>query len=411
MVGPNAHLRNDVSRTDAIIDEKAIDFPESLDRRTRRLRNLASSCFRASDVNGQKLSPKNAPDLAQVFLGHPIYWLFQAFFWLGLWTLFWIAFAADSVARIQNVFLLNQTVLCFFGLLSSHLVRVLYCLRSWNELRLRSLAPRVLVLCAILACAGSFVAYRIVCLFMRFPFDIERIPAGPLLMATSQAGLALVAWSAIYLGYQYQRQLQESQLERLKLNSVIKEAQLQTLRHQVNPHFLFNSLNTIRALVDENRDEAREAITKLSELFRASLQTAEEKVIPLREELRTVEAYLALQKLRFEERLVVAMQIDELSLDTLVPPFLVQTLVENALKHGDHSSDNKRMVKCEIQTTETTVRIQVKNSGVLGSSINGSGMGLANAEERLKILYGSEGRLRVYPSEPGTVTAEIELPR
>ena len=360
---------------------------------------------------GQKLISKNAPDLAQVLLGHRIYWLFQGIFWVGLWMLFWIAFAADSVARIQNVFFLNQTALCLFGMVSSHLVRVLYCLRSWNELKLRSLAPRVLVLCALLACGGSFLSYRIVCLVTRLPFDAERFPVGPLLMATSQAGLALVAWSSIYLGYQYQRQLQESQFERLKLNSVIKEAQLQALRHQVNPHFLFNSLNTIRALVDENRDEAREAITKLSELFRASLQTAEQKVIPLREELRTVEAYLALQKLRFEERLVVAMQIDELSLDTLVPPFLVQTLVENALKHGDHSKDNRRMVKCEIQTRERTVRIRVTNTGVLRPSINGNGTGLANAEERLKILYGSEGRLRVYPCGPGTVTAEIELPR
>jgi two-component system, LytTR family, sensor kinase len=399
-----------VNRINAIIDEKTIHFRESVDRRTRQLRNLGTHKG-ISDAMGRRVLPKNAPDLVQVLLGHPVYWLFQAFFWLGLWTLFWIAVAADSVARIQNVFLLNQTVLCFFGLGSSHLVRVLYCLRSWNELRLQSLAPRILAICALLACAGSFVSYRVVSLVMRFPFDLERIQAGPLLMATSQAGLALVAWSAIYLGYQYQRQLQDSQVERLKLHSVINEAQLQTLRQQVNPHFLFNSLNTIRALVDENRDDAREAITKLSELFRASLQTAEEKVIPLREELRTVEAYLALEKLRFEERLVVVMQIDELSLDTLVPPFLVQTLVENALKHGELSNDNKRTVKCEIQTGETTVRIQVKNSGVLASSINGRGMGLANAGERLKILYGLEGRLRVYPSEPGTVTAEVELPR
>jgi hypothetical protein len=149
-------------------------------------------------VKGQKVISKNA----HVLLGHQIYWLFQAFFWLGLWTLFWIASVADSVARIQNVFFLDQTALCLFGLVSSHLVRALYWLRGWNELRLRCLAPRVLVFCAILACAGSFLADRIVCLVMRFPFDVERIPVGPLLMATSQAGLALVAWSAIYLGYQ-----------------------------------------------------------------------------------------------------------------------------------------------------------------------------------------------------------------
>ena len=363
------------------------------------------------DNKGKKIIAKSTPHVVQVLLGHPIYWLFQASFWLGLLLLFWIVSAADSFLRISMLFFLNQTFLCLFGLVSSHLFRALYRLRGWNELPWRSLAPRALGLCAILACAGSFLANRIVCVVLKFPFDLERIPVGPLLMATSQTGLTLVAWSSIYLGYQYQRQLQEAQLERLKLNSVIKEAQLQALRHQVNPHFLFNSLNTIRALVDENREKAREAITNLSELFRASLQTAELKVIPLREELRTVEAYMTLEKLRYEERLVVEMLVDEHSLDTLVPPFLVQTLVENALKHGDYSEDNRRMVKCEIETMETMVRIQVTNAGVLASTVNGNGTGLANAEERLKILYGSEGRLRVYPCEPENVTAEVELPR
>jgi two-component system LytT family sensor kinase len=347
----------------------------------------------------------------KILLGHPVYWLCQALFWVGLWLLFWVMTATDDHRPFDRMFLLDQTFLCLFGLLFTHIFRTIYYLRGWSRQPWPLLIPKVLISSALFASLGSFLGRRIVALVVGFPFGFERFPIGPFLMNFTQAGSTLLAWSAIYLGYQYQRQLQAAQIERLELNSAIKEAQLQALRHQVNPHFLFNSLNTIRALVDENGEKAREAITKLSELFRASLQTSEHKVISLRDELRTVEAYLTLEKLRFEERLAIEMEIDQTALDTLVPPFLIQILIENALKHGDYIKGACRMLKCEVTTVQDKVRIRVNNPGIFDSTASATGTGLANARERLKLLYGEQATLKLYPNGNEEVTAEVELPR
>jgi two-component system LytT family sensor kinase len=347
----------------------------------------------------------------QILLGRPIYWFCQALFWVGLWFLFWIMTAADDHRPFDRLFLLDQTFLCLFGLLFTHLFRCNYYLRGWSRLLWPALIPRVLICSALFAMIGSILGRRIVAIIVGFPSEMHRFPIGPFLMSFTQSGSTLLAWSAIYLGYQYQRQLQFARIERLELNSAIKDAQLMALRHQVNPHFLFNCLNTIRALIDENREKAREAITKLSELFRASLQTSEHKVILLRDEMRTVEAYLTLEKLRFEERLAVEMEIDSTALDALVPPFLVQILVENALKHGDYVKGTTRMLECQIQTIDETIRIRISNPGTFDSAATANGTGLANARQRLKLLYADDASLKIYSAAQNKVTAELNLPR
>src|SRR5260370_6866489 len=111
------------------------------------------------------------------------------------------------------------------------------------------------------------------------------------------------------------------EVDRLRLDAAVKESELRALRHQVNPHFLFNSLNAMRSLIDENDVRPREAITQLAELFRASSQNSDRQLIALRKELETVEAFLSLQKLRHQDRLPTEMQIDPHTLHQHIPPF------------------------------------------------------------------------------------------
>src|SRR5271166_4566284 len=169
--------------------------------------------------NDHERRSRGTRDWRQVWAGHPTYWLSQAFFWLGLWLSFWIVSAADSRLRLDEIFLLNHTCLCVFGLVSSHLFRAIYYLRHWSKLAWLMLIPRVILFCVAFACLESFLANWIVSFIVRFPSASPRIPVGPLLMESTQTALTLVAWSAIYLGYQYQRQLQESKIEQLNLTA------------------------------------------------------------------------------------------------------------------------------------------------------------------------------------------------
>jgi two-component system, LytTR family, sensor kinase len=346
-----------------------------------------------------------------MFSGHPVYWLCQALFWFGLWVTSWLASKTDLNFHQSDVQFWIQTCLYAFGISDTHFIRCLYHWRRWWQLSWLSLLPRIFGICALLSCINSFLSNRMVVINMQMPSSLEQLPVSSMVIAATQSGITLVAWSAIYLLYQYQRRFKDSEVARLELNSAIKEAQLQALRFQVNPHFLFNCLNTIRSLVDENPHKAREAITKLSELLRASLRTSEKKVIPLREELHAVEAYLMLEKFRYEERLTVEMFVDPSAMETLLPPFLIQTLMENALKHGDYLAKNRRLVSCRISTIQEKVKIVVANPGSLNVDQPGNGTGLINATERLKMIYGLNAHLRLYASDDKKVTAEVELPR
>jgi two-component system, LytTR family, sensor kinase len=220
----------------------------------------------------------------------------------------------------------------------------------------------------------------------------------------------LIAWAAAYLGYQYQQQYRLAQIDRARLDAAVKDAELRALRSQVNPHFLFNSLNTVRALIDEDPVKAREAVTQLAELLRAALATSHSNVVPLSVELQTVASYLALEKLRFENRLQFKLNVDPHSLDILVPPFLLQSLVENAFKHGVYNNSAGGEIACEIQPNGSTLRLSVRNPGKL-SPANASGSGLANARTRLDLIYSGAASLDVNQVAANEVEATVVLPR
>jgi two-component system, LytTR family, sensor kinase len=257
----------------------------------------------------------------------------------------------------------------------------------------RRLVPRLtlpalgaIALAASLAAGGVWeVAMRLV--YLQQPFDAG-MPRASLYPA-----FVLVAWSALYFSFAY-RQRAELEAERaLRATALASEAQLAMLRYQVNPHFLFNALNSLRALIDENTAAARHMVTQMSELFRYTLRTARDSELRLGDEIAAIRSYLDIQKIRFEDGLEVTIEVEEDAAAAPLPGFLVHPLVENAVKYGLETSARPLRVEIRARRDGRQLRIEVANSGSwLGdeprpANGNGTGTGLRNLRERLRHIY------------------------
>ena len=199
--------------------------------------------------------------------------------------------------------------------------------------------------------------------------------------------LLTAIWMLIYIVYHYVEKNRNDQLDRLKLETTVKELELKTIKSHINPHFIFNSLNSIRALVDENPTRARRAITELSNILRSSMQAEKSETVTLERELDIVKDYLALEQMRFEERLKIEFQIEGDTLQQPVPPMMLQTLVENSIKHGIGKLVNGGIVRIISNFKQDHLELLVQNTGQLNGSINGDGFGIKSTQDRLNLMY------------------------
>ncbi len=198
----------------------------------------------------------------------------------------------------------------------------------------------------------------------------------------------------------------------MKVESEAREAELNNLKAQLNPHFIFNALNSIRALVDENPLKSKESITQLSHILRNSLTSDRKKLIAFGEELKTVMDYLALESIRYEERLGITFDIDERSGDFLVPPLMLQTLVENGIKHGISNRKEGGRITISADVRKKHLRLEIRNTGQLSSEKkNGVGLGLENTIKRLELLYHGDASFDIKNEDPDTVLTKISIPK
>lgn len=195
--------------------------------------------------------------------------------------------------------------------------------------------------------------------------------------------------------------------ERDQAVSLLRAAELENLKNQLNPHFLFNALNSIKALTVMQPDLARDMITKLSDLLRLSLSLGGQQAIPLTQELRLVRDYLELEKMRFEDRLLFSMEMDPAAKSVRVPPMILQTLVENALKHGIYARKDGGEVLLKVEKKGKELILSVKNTGVYRPGPE-SGIGLENLRKRLQLHYGKAAHFSIANVE-GQVLAVITL--
>jgi two-component system, LytTR family, response regulator len=205
--------------------------------------------------------------------------------------------------------------------------------------------------------------------------------------------ITVFLWEVIYFGEHYFESFRTSEVEKLRLAVVAKDSQLRALISQVNPHFIFNCLNGLRAMIVEDPARAQDMVTELSNILRYSLQSGRTDTVPLETELEAVTAYLKLEAIRLEERLRVHIALDPESLETRIPPMLLQTLVENGIKHGVARLPGGGEIRVDSQVESRAVKIQVRNSGQLRDDAGSTRLGLDNARERLRLLYGNAASL------------------
>ena len=313
-----------------------------------------------------------------------LYWIAQFAGWSSWGALILLAAYADESSKVDAELVINVISLVFFSILSTHLMRDLFVRLNWLDLKPAPLLPRVAMASVACAMIISFLTTTVSILI-----DWTELPALTVLgvLINILANLVLVLfWNAIYFTFHFFQKSKKQELNNLTLEASKNEIELKNLRSQLNPHFLFNSLNSIRALIELDPPKAKEAVTKLSGLLRRSLIMGKENLVRLDEELEMVSNYLELEKIRFEERLAVNWETEKSMSAFMVPPFILQMLVENAIKHGISNLIDGGEITIRTERSEGDVFITVINSGSLGNNAD-TGIGIQNTRRRLDIQF------------------------
>lgn len=332
------------------------------------------------------------------------YWTFQLIFWSlvllpDFFTVGRRPSLLDFLWSVANIALL---------VVATHVFHLLTKKRGWLYLppgrMIARMAVAVLVMAAIYFAGG-------------FP---EKLFSGPernhlfhdpaIIMGYALGSLVLsCAWAGCYLALTEAQRRRGLEYHELQARLAAQEAQLRNLSAQLNPHFLFNSLNTLRELMIESPERAQLVITKLSILLRYSLQSGSAEFIGLADELKAIDGYLAVESARFEERLQVRWEIDSRAGAARVPPMLLQPLVENAVKHGVACKPEGGEVTIRAVTADGNLVLEILNTGEVKAS-PGSGLGLQNTRDRLELLYGARAHFALQNTSAGYVRASVTLP-
>jgi len=337
------------------------------------------------------------------------YWICQ----VGGWGFYLaVSFAVVGVNKgFSGQLLLNYSVSMTIGIGLTHAFRAYAHRYSWINLSLRRLIPRVVGAALLLSLASVGIGDA-----LAYVGAIEVVGVSPekywtvprALLSIFGSAVVMALWLVIYFGVHYFWNFRQAEVDKWKLEAQAETARLKALKLQLNPHFFFNSLNSVRALIDEDPDRAQRMVTRLARLLRTTLQVDDVKTVPLEEELSTVQTYLELEMVRFEDRLQYEIDASDEALDRPVPFLLVQTLVENGIKHGVAERQQGGIITVEADVVDDALRLQVANPGTLTSEEGG--VGLQNARERLQLLFGDDASLTLENTDTDTVLATAVLP-
>jgi len=338
------------------------------------------------------------------------YWGFQLAGW-GLFAALNIFFA--FLFNKYNSVLIERLVFDVeMGVLFTHIMREVI---RRSELLLKNLQQQIIIF-VILTLIFSLLIASVVSPYEYF-CGLKITPAGESvsykeLLFTNLVSFftLLLIWNFIYFVYHFIVKSRKQQLDTLQLEALVKSLELKTIKAHINPHFIFNALNGIRALIDENPARARRAITELSNILRSSLNAEKGETVSLEDELKIVKDYLALENMRFEDRLKIEYEIDDDTLDQQVPPMMLQTLVENAIKHGISKNVKGGLVRIISDYTGNFHELAVQNTGRLNGGLSHQGFGLSSTQDRLNLLYGEKAKFEIKQINSDLVEAKVLIP-
>lgn len=356
-------------------------------------------------------------DLPLMQFGNRTYWLFQGIGW-GSFVLIHLFFNW-SLDKIQTpldrrIFFERIGIFILLGIVLTHIMRLVILRMNLLQKKLETQIWQFVLLTLFFSFIGALSD-----MLLRQKFDL--LKSEEVLLQKKNLTLLILSnsfsffiyyfiWNAIYFMYHYISKSRKQQLDTLQLEALVKELELKTIKAHINPHFIFNSLNSIRALVDENPQRARAAVTELSNILRSSMQTDKLERVTFEKELSIVKDYLALENMRFEDRLQIEYRIDEDTLDQPVPPMMLQTLVENAIKHGISKQINGGIVRIISDFKGNYHELAVQNTGFLNGYANHEGFGLSSTTNRLSLLYGDKAKFEIKQVSPSLVEAKVLIP-
>lgn len=326
------------------------------------------------------------------------YWPLQ----LGGWSVLALFDLAQATHRAGSaaVIAVSVTGVAAGLLLSDGWRRLLKGRPAWRRMGRMALAVFVL------GCVNTFLVYLAYRVFK--PFGEVRGYAWLPYAVLFWSGVHAV-WTVLYLAALSIRRARHAEAEALRLELHAKDIELRALQAQVNPHFFFNSLNSVRALIYEEPESAARMIDQLAGLMRYALQSGHVETVPLAAELEAVEAYLAIEKIRFEERLRVQVHIEPGLEHVMVPPMSLQTLVENAVKYGVELSTTGSDIRIRAWRGDGGTLIEIANAGAIRHAGDSTQVGLANARKRLALAVGGGASLDLAECD-GWVRATLQLP-
>ncbi|MEX0635123.1 MAG: histidine kinase, partial [Ferruginibacter sp.] len=322
-------------------------------------------------------------------------------------------FIITTFGEPDSYFFLSLIFTCMLGVLITHVMRLnIHSLKVLTK-PLKTQIFYLLALTFIFAILFGTLTEAIDYVIDYNPDKLQKYSkAQRLFFSSFNAMWLLLMWNMIYYIYHYVEQNRKQELDTFRLEAVVKSLELKTIKSHINPHFIFNALNSIRALVDENPERARRAITELSNILRSSMQAEKMETVPLKQELDIVKDYLALEQMRFEERLQIEIDIDTNTLNQPIPPMMLQTLVENAIKHGVSKQINGGVIRITSDFKENHYELIVLNTGTLNGQAthDSDGFGIKSTQVRLNLLYQGKAHFKIMNVSDNMVESKIIMP-
>jgi len=339
-----------------------------------------------------------------------LYWIMQLFGW----GMFFIVFTtvAGFFIGIQWQTYASYANTVIFGFIFSHMYRAVIKKQQWQNLGLGKLSVNIIIASLVVGFLIALVVIPVNYTYFQVERDSDLNYGLPVLIITVaiQLTFVMLGWSLIYFVFHFFVNFKQSEVEKWRLEAAVKDAELIALKSQINPHFIFNSLNNIRALVVEDAGKARDMITHLSDLLRYSVQFNAKAKVCIEDELEIVENYLNLESIQYEDRLSYTLDIQQATLEYKIPPMAIQLLVENAIKHGISELQKGGEIRISTCLKRDKLVVEVKNTGKIQNKNTGTGIGLNNISERLKLVFGTNTEFSLKNTEDNMVSAKFTVP-